>query len=70
MTKPLTKAQEQRLVDLSTYASRLASVLGLNPVEMLEALALCGLTLEKDKHDVVADHQEHITWVPWKGTAT
>lgn len=66
----LTKAQEGRVVDLSTYASRLASVLNLQPVELLEALALCNLTLDKDKHDVVADHQQHIAWIPWKGTAT
>ena len=66
----LTKAQETRLVDLSTYASSLAAVLNLNPTEVLEALAMCNLTLEKDKHDVVETHRQVIAWVPWKGTAT
>lgn len=65
----LTKAQEDRIRDLSTYTSRLAHVLGENPVDVLDALAMCGLTLEKDKHDVVADHQTYIQWVPWKGVA-
>ena len=66
----LTKAQEDRIRDLSTYTSRLAHVLGENPVDVLEALAMCNLTLEKDKHDVVETHRQVIAWVPWKGTAT
>ena len=66
----LTKAQEDRVRDLSTYTSRLAHVLNENPVDVLNALAMCGLTLEKDKHDVVNDHMQVIQWVPWKGTAS
>lgn len=66
----LTKAQQQRLVDLSTYTSRLAGVLAIEPVELLEALAMTNLTLDKDKHDVVADHQQHIAWIPHGGIAT
>jgi hypothetical protein len=66
----LTKAQEDRVRDLSTYTSRLAHVLGENPVDVLDALALCSLTLTPDKHDVVQTHKEVIQWVPWKGTAT
>lgn len=65
----LTKAQQQRLVDLSTFTSRLAGVLGIEPVDLLEALATCNLTLEKDKHDTVTDHQTHITWIPHGGIA-
>ena len=66
----LTKAQEDRVRDLSTYTSRLAHVLGENPVDVLDALALCSLTLVPDKHDVVEAHKEVIAWVPWKGTAS
>lgn len=70
MASELTKAQEQRVVDLSTYCQRLAAVLGINAIELLEGLAMCNLTLDKDAKDVVADHIEHIVWVPHKGTAT
>jgi hypothetical protein len=66
----LTKAQEQRIVDLSTYCQRLAAVLGIPAVELLDALDLCSLTLEKDKHNVVIDHMDTIVWVQHKGTAT
>lgn len=66
----LTKAQEQRVVDLSTYCQRLASVLNIPAVELLDALDLCNLTLDKDKHNVVNDHMDLIVWVQHKGTAT
>ena len=65
----LTKAQEDRIRDLSTYTSRLAHVLGENPVDVLDALAMCNLTLTPDKHEVVNDHMQVIQWVPWKGVA-
>ena len=66
----LTKAQEQRVVDLSTYCQRLASVLNIPAAELLDALDLCNLTLEKDKHNVVIDHMDLIVWVQHKGEAT
>jgi len=66
----LTKAQEQRVVDLSTYCQRLASVLNIPAVELLDALDLCNLTLDKDKHNVVIDHMDLIVWVQHKGEAT
>jgi len=66
----LTKAQEQRVIDLSTYCQRLASVLNIPAVELLDALNLCSLTLEKDKHNVVNDHMDLIVWVQHKGEAT
>lgn len=70
MTKELTKAQAQRVLDLTTYCQRLAAVLSIDAVELLDALDLCNLTLTKDDHDVVIDHMEVIAWVPHKGTAT
>ena len=66
----LTKAQEQRVVDLSTYCQRLSSVLNIPAGELLDALELCSLTLDKDKHNVVIDHMDHIVWVQHKGEAT
>lgn len=70
MAEQLTKAQAQRVLDLTTYCQRLAAVLGITGVELLDALDLCNLTLTKDDHDVVNDHMEHIAWVPHKGQAT
>ena len=49
---------------------RLASVLNIPAVELLDALDLCNLTLDKDKHNVVIDHMDLIVWVQHKGTAT
>ncbi len=66
----LTKAQDQRIVDLSTYCQRLAAVLNIPAVDLLDALNLCNLTLEKDKHNVVTDHMDLIVWVQHKGTAS
>lgn len=66
----LTKAQAQRVLDLTTYCQRVAAVLGINAVELLDALAMCNVTLTKDDHDVVNDHIEVIAWVPHKGQAT
>lgn len=65
----LTKAQAQRVLDLTTYCQRVAAVLNLDAVELLDALAMCNVTLTKDDHDVVNDHIDHIAWVPHKGTA-
>lgn len=70
MAQELTKAQAQRVLDLTTYCQRLAAVLGIEATELLEALAMCNLTLYKDDKDVVADHMEVIAWIPHKGTAT
>lgn len=69
MNANLTKAQAQRVLDLTTYCQRLAAVLGITGVELLDALDTCNLTLTKDDHDVVLDHIEHIAWVPHQGTA-
>lgn len=69
MADQLTKAQAQRVLDLTTYCQRLAAVLGIDAVQLLDALDLCNLTLTKDDHDVVLDHIEHIAWVPHQGTA-
>lgn len=70
MTKQLTKAQAQRVLDLTTYCQRLAAVLGIDAVDLINALDLCELTLTKDVHDVVLDHLDVIEWVPHRGTAT
>lgn len=66
----LTKAQAQRVLDLTTYCQRVAAVLAIDAVELLDALAMCNVTLIKDDHDVVQDHVDVIAWVPHKGTAT
>lgn len=70
MATELTKAQAQRVLDLTTYCQRLAAVLKVPATELLEALAMCNLTLLKDDKDVVADHLDVIAWVPHKGEAT
>ena len=70
MAKQLTKAQAQRVLDLTTYSQRLAAVLGIEAVELLDALDLCNLTIIKDDHDVVLDHIDLIAWIPHKGSAT
>jgi len=66
----LTKAQADRVLELTTYCQRVAAVLGLNSVELLDALAMCNVTLTKDNHDVVNDHIDTIAWIPMKGQAT
>jgi phytoene/squalene synthetase len=70
MGEQLTKAQAQRVLDLTTYCQRVAAVLGINAVELLDALDMCNVTLTKDDHDVIQDHIEHIAWIPHKGQAT
>lgn len=70
MAKELTKAQAQRVLDLTTYCQRLAALLNLEAIELLDALDLCNLTLIKDDHNVVLDHQDLIAWVPIEGEAT
>ena len=70
MASELTKAQAQRVLDLTTYCQRLAAVLAIDAIELLDALAMCNVTIIKDDHDVVNDHLDHIAWVPHKGTAT
>lgn len=70
MTHNLTKAQADRVLDLTTYCQRLAAVINLDAVELLDALELCNLTLMKDDKDVVTDHRALITWAPHEGTAT
>jgi hypothetical protein len=70
MASELTKAQAQRVLDLTTYCQRVAAVLSIDAIELLDALAMCNVTLIKDDHDVVNDHIDHIAWVPHKGTAT
>jgi len=66
----LTKAQADRVLELTTYCQRVAAVLGLNAVELLDALDLCNVTLIKDKHDDVQAHIDTIAWVPNMGQAT
>lgn len=70
MASELTKAQAQRVLELTTYCQRVAAVLAIDAIELLDALAMCNVTLIKDDHDVVNDHLDHIAWVPHKGTAT
>jgi hypothetical protein len=70
MSTELTKAQAQRILDLTTYCQRLAAVLNIPAPELLEGLAMCNLTLLKDDKDVVTDHMDVIAWAPHKGTAT
>lgn len=70
MSSELTKAQAERVVNLSTYCQRLAAYLNIDAIELLDALDVCNLTLDKDSKDVVTDHKDLITWVPHRGTAT
>ena len=66
----LTKAQAQRVLDLTTYTQRLAAYLNLEAVDLLEAMQVCNLTLMKDDHSVVDDHINLIAWIPHQGQAT
>ena len=57
-------AGEQRLVDATVQISRLALYMGMAPVELRTALGVCGLTVEKDKFNVITEHEEiFVDWV-------
>ena len=70
MTTQMTRAQAQRVLDLTTACQRLAAVLGIEAWHLLDSLDLCNLTLVKDSHDVVIDHIETLAWVKHQGPAT
>lgn len=70
MSSHITRAQAQRILDLTTACQRLAAVLDIEAWKLLDALDLCNLTLTKDQHDVVLDHIEQLAWVKHEGPAT
>ena len=63
MEQKLT-AGEARLVDATVQISRLALYMGMAPVELRTALGVCGLTVEKDKFNVITEHEAiFVDWV-------
>ena len=56
VTPPFTAA-EQRLIDATFTMSRLAHYLGMEPVELLQALGVCSLLVVKDDKNVITEHE-------------
>ena len=50
-------AAEQRLIDATVEISRLALYLNLEPTVLRDALGVCGITVTKDKHNTITEHE-------------
>ena len=56
MNTPYTAAA-QRLIDATVEISRLALYLNLEPTALRDALGVCGITVTKDKHNTITEHE-------------